>query len=241
MTYQTQILGDPGEACKKAECVDCGSCTAAAATINNNLETMDIGPFSVRILKPFGALLKRVLEKVKEKDPPLFWNLKTAGANCCRPPKIRGEVKVGKLSNHAWGCAIDLYYGPTIDDQGDDKAQEGLFRLSKYMNNESIYWGAGFDTEDAMHFEPSRQLLHTWACDAAAYGLTGITRPSDCDATTAALDGAGDGTTVAATEETSADAGGDVAVAEDAPHSDMDGFLANADAGYTVESGAVGL
>jgi hypothetical protein len=173
MTFQTSILGDPGAACRTAACVGCG-CRATSRLIRDNLERMDVGPFTVTTLRPFGILFKQVMEEVKTARPELFWGLRTAGSSCCRPPKIRGVVKEGSLSNHAWGAAIDVYYGPSNDVQGDNKAQDGLLALSRYMNDKKIYWGAAFTVEDAMHFEPSKQLLIEWVCTGQLTGVTSV-------------------------------------------------------------------
>jgi len=173
--FQTSILGDPGDECRNnADCINCGRCHAESSIINANLQHIDIGPFSVTILAAFGHLLREMFDEIKTARPELFWGLKTAGANCCRPVKIEDTVRVGTLSNHAWGSAIDLYYGSHLDKQGDKKTQAGLLALSRFMNDRKIYWGAGFPTEDSMHFEPSQQLLIEWVCEGKISGVSRV-------------------------------------------------------------------
>jgi len=238
MSFQTSILGDPGDNCRNnADCVHCGHCTAESAHLREHIGQVDLGPFSIQILRPFGDLLKTIFDEVKEARPELFWSLRTAGANCCRPPKISGVVRVGSLSNHAWGSAIDLYYGDSIDAQGDDQAQAGLFALSSYMNAKKIYWGAAFGTEDAMHFEPSRELLIDWVCEGKFPHISSVPG-HPCDGRTASNEASDEDVEEAQNESESPDSG----VVDDASHDSMDEYLAsasNANQEYTTESGAV--
>jgi len=184
--FQTSILGDPGDTCRNdASCTDC-HCKAQSQIIQNNLILIDVAPFSLTTLKPFGELLQQTLEEVKTARPELFWGLKTAGSSCCRPVKIRGTVRTGSLSNHAWGSAVDVYFGAAIDAQGDDQTQAGLLAIAKFLNDKKIFWGAGFPVEDSMHFEPSKQLMIEWVCAGKIAGVTSVPgQPHACDAISA--------------------------------------------------------
>ena len=49
-----------------------------------------------------------------------------------------------------------------LDARGDNKVQFGLTLIAPIFNRHNWYWGAGFPTEDGMHFEVSLQLLRQW-------------------------------------------------------------------------------
>jgi hypothetical protein len=70
---------------------------------------------------------------------------------------VRGSTTA--ISNHAWGTAIDLTLDGVLDRRGDGRVQVGLTRIAPIFNRHSWFWGAGFRTEDAMHFEGSDELI----------------------------------------------------------------------------------
>ena len=123
-----------------------------------------MGPIRVTGLKVALDSLAQVLEDVRREVPDLHALIGTAGMVCCRYKKIRGQI-VREPSNHSWGAAIDLTIGGRLDAQGDNRVQRGLLILSRYFNTHGWYWGAAFPTEDAMHFEVSRELLLKWRND----------------------------------------------------------------------------
>ncbi len=73
---------------------------------------------------------------------------------------VRGSKT--SISNHSWGCAIDFTLEGKLDTRGDEKAQKGLIRMHPIFNRHDFFWGAAFKTEDAMHFEISRQQMLKW-------------------------------------------------------------------------------
>ena len=73
---------------------------------------------------------------------------------------IRGST--ASISRHAFGVAIDLSVGGTIDAMGDGKTQFGLILLADYFQAEGWLWGAAFSREDSMHFEVSADLFERW-------------------------------------------------------------------------------
>lgn len=104
------------------------------------------------------ASLKRVLEHVKRADPELFKALGHAGMLNAR--LIRGSKST--WSNHSWGFAIDLTLNGLLDTRGDGMVQSGLLTLYKYFHREGWFWGAEFNTEDAMHFEVAEETFLRW-------------------------------------------------------------------------------
>jgi hypothetical protein len=128
------------------------------------LVTQDVGPFRCTGLKPFILLLMRVFRRIQQTNPALYARIGTAG--CLNVRKVRG----GRLaSNHSWGTAVDLTIGGKLDARGDDRTQDDLtqiyahFKADAMETGEWVFWGAGFDTEDSMHFEASNELIKKWS------------------------------------------------------------------------------
>ena len=124
-------------------------------SMKKRIVTKSVGPFRVTGLDVAVASLARVLEAVKRHDPEAYSQIGTAGMLCAR--FVRGSKK--KVSNHAWGTAIDLTFGDEVDERGDHKCQLGLLRVYHHFHAEGWYWGAGFPTEDAMHFELAEETV----------------------------------------------------------------------------------
>jgi len=159
-----ELFGHP---VKNAKYLPSGDCTPVNnATFAKRLETRNVGPFKVTGLKPALDSMTQILERVKAEVPDLYAMLGTAGMHCARFTKIRqknGTLKIGPgISNHSWGTAVDIKLKGQLDTQGDKITLRGLLVLSAYFNAASWYWGAGFSTEDAMHFEVSKGLLAKW-------------------------------------------------------------------------------
>ena len=73
---------------------------------------------------------------------------------------VRGSTR--NISNHSWGTAIDLTIAGILDPRGDNQIQFGLHLISGAFNSNGWYWGAGFTTEDAQHFEAGSALVQSW-------------------------------------------------------------------------------
>jgi len=170
--FQAGVVGTPGSHCLTQECVGCG-CSPESSIIRNNLAQVDLGPFTRPINKAYGSVFRAVMDEVRAARPDLFWGLKTDGAMCCRAVKLHGQIQ-NYFSNHAYGFAIDVYYGTKVDAQGDNKTQRGLLELAAYMNAKKIYWGAAFGLEDSMHFEASKELIVDMVCAGMIEGVTSV-------------------------------------------------------------------
>ncbi len=118
----------------------------------------DVGPFKVRGLRPAVASLRAVLAVIADAEPDLYPALGHMGMLCAR--LVRGSAIA--ISNHAWGTAIDLTLEGRLDTRGDGRVQVGLTRIFPYFNAAGWFWGAGFRTEDAMHFEAGDALIRQW-------------------------------------------------------------------------------
>ena len=80
---------------------------------------------------------------------------------CCR--RVRGTQK--SLSNHGLGLALDITIGGKLDARGDGMVQKGLLDLYSILKLHGLFWGAGFGTEDSMHFEVSAQTVRKWIAE----------------------------------------------------------------------------
>lgn len=138
------LLGNP----RSSYDVDCQPVTNP--TLKKLIVLEHVGPFKVTGLKPAVDDLRTIFSNVKDSNSELYSALGTAGMLCCR--LVRG-TKTGAISNHSWGTAIDIKINDELDRRGDDKVLHGLVELAPFFNQQGWFWGAGFGTEDGMHFE----------------------------------------------------------------------------------------
>jgi hypothetical protein len=123
------------------------------------MKVQDVGPFRVRGLAPAVDVLARILDDIEREKPDIHAVLNHVGMLCCR--LVRGSATA--ISNHSWGTAIDLTLEGVLDRRGDNRTQKGLLEIHPIFNRHGFFWGAGFPTEDSMHFEASDRLVRQWA------------------------------------------------------------------------------
>ncbi|WP_210249946.1 peptidoglycan-binding protein [Labrys sp. KNU-23] len=150
---------------------DCQPVTNPA--LKARMKTVSVGPFKATGFDLALEALKAVMADIKKEQPNVHAALGTAGMLCCR--HVRGSNS--SISNHAWGTAIDLTINGVLDPRGDNKVQFGLTLIAPIFNRHLLYWGAGFPTEDGMHFEASLQLLRQWRDSGKLFG--GVTELPD--------------------------------------------------------------
>ncbi|MDQ2065703.1 M15 family metallopeptidase [Xinfangfangia sp. CPCC 101601] len=150
-----EILGPPRDSFSQ----ECQGLTNPRLT--ELLETRQIGPIKVTMLKPALDSLERILERLKASDPDIYAKVGTAGALCVR--NIRGSST--GISNHSWATAIDLTLEGQLDGFADGGTQFGLLILAEYFNDEGWYWGAAYNREDSMHFEVGEETLRRWQAE----------------------------------------------------------------------------
>ncbi len=144
------LMGNP----RSSYDVDCQPITSSS--LKNLIVLEDVGPFKVTGLKPAVDDLRKIFSNVKANNPDLYSSLDTAGMLCCR--LVRG-TKIGAISNHSWGTAIDIKINDQLDRRGDNKVFQGLVNLASFFNKQGWYWGAGFGAEDGMHFEVGEKRI----------------------------------------------------------------------------------
>lgn len=150
--YMLALLGNP----RASYGFDCRPVTNPK--LLKLMVTDSIGPFRVTGIRPAVESLKQVFADIKVAQPLAYAALGTAGMLCAR--LVRGNKT--SISNHSWGTAVDFTINKVLDQRGDGMVQYGLAAVAPIFNKHGWYWGAMFGTEDAMHFECSRQLLAKW-------------------------------------------------------------------------------
>lgn len=150
-----EVLGVP----RSNQTVDCSGVTQPR--LKSLLETRQVGPIRVTMLKPALESLERIIATLRENEPDIHDALGTAGALCAR--LIRGSSS--SWSNHSWGTAIDVKLQGRLDGFGDGGTQFGLLLLAELFNKEGWYWGATYNREDSMHFEVGVETLRKWQAE----------------------------------------------------------------------------
>ena len=148
----TQIFGNP----RADYSADCQPVTNS--TLKRNITTASVGPFKVTGMTPAVRSLGEIMPEIQRLQPEVYAALGTAGMLCCR--WVRGSTT--SISNHSWGTAIDLKLNGILDARGNNQVQYGLTLIAPIFNRFGWFWGAGFTTEDAMHFEAGRALVEAW-------------------------------------------------------------------------------
>jgi hypothetical protein len=120
--------------------------------------TENLGPFRATGLLPAIGSLKEVLADIKREEPEVYEALGTAGMQRAR--FVLNSTTT--ISNHSWRTVIDLILQGKLDRRGDNRVQVGLAKIAPIFNHHGWFWGAGFRTEDAMHFEVSEEKIRAW-------------------------------------------------------------------------------
>jgi Putative peptidoglycan binding domain/D-alanyl-D-alanine carboxypeptidase len=136
--------------------------------ISELIVTKDVGPFRARGLAPAIEALTTIFAEIEQQQSEVYAGLGSAGMLCAR--LVRDSTSA--ISNHSWGTAIDLTLNGVLDQRGDGQVQVGLTKIAPIFNRHSWFWGAGFRTEDAMHFEASDELIRQWHSQGR-FGATG--------------------------------------------------------------------
>jgi len=143
---------------------DCGECRNHK--VSALLESRNVGPFKVTMIRPALDALERALKKLKTAHPELYKMLGTEGGMCYR--RVRGA---STPSNHAAGTAIDFNVGgvlPEMDTTPETPAliPNGFVILYGFLHGEGFAWGAGYRSRaDSMHWEISDETLRAWKAE----------------------------------------------------------------------------
>ncbi len=151
-SFMLATLGHPRESYTQA----CQGVTNPR--LKEAMETRQIGPIRVTMLRPALDSLTRVLARLEAEEPEIYASIGTAGALCAR--YVRGSTR--SVSSHAWGAAVDLTIENMLDGFGDGETQFALILVAEAFNDEGWFWGAGYGREDSMHFEVGEDLVTAW-------------------------------------------------------------------------------
>jgi hypothetical protein len=160
------VLGKPGPLTKE--------CSDPAGPFAQRVIRRDVGPFDVEGLDIAVESLDRIFAEVRAALPDVFKEARTEGMLCVRARRHNPTV----FSNHSWGCAIDLFFGVGVVEQGDPVAHRGNLLLLPFFNEHGWYWGAEFSgsSVDSMHFELAEETILKLGRDAV--GVVG-TSPAE--------------------------------------------------------------
>jgi hypothetical protein len=144
-----RVLGTPGQ--KTRDCSDPTGDFARRIVVRN------VGPFKVRGYNLAVDSLERIFAEVRREREDVFNAVKTEGMLCVRHRRNNPN----RFSNHSWGCAIDLFFGSGVVDQGEPRTHFGNVLLFPLFNKHGWYWGAEFsgDAVDSMHFELAEETI----------------------------------------------------------------------------------
>lgn len=129
----------------------------------DRMVTESVGPFRVRGHHKAVAVFRDAFAALRAQAPELYARVGSMGMLCVR--HVRGRP--GVLSNHGLGMALDVTIDGQLDVRGDDLVQRGLLTIHDVFTTFGIYWGAGFRTEDAMHFEIGADVVKQWIQDGS--------------------------------------------------------------------------
>jgi hypothetical protein len=133
-------------------------------TLKPQIVTRSVGPFRITGFDKALNSLTDIMTEIKTARPDIHAALGSAGMLCAR--FVRGSSI--SISNHSWGTAVDLTLDGNLDQRGDGLCQRGLAEIAPIFNRHGWFWGAGFRTEDAMHFEVGDDTVRSWFSSAPA-------------------------------------------------------------------------
>ncbi len=145
-----QKLGKPGTLTK--------NCSDPTGAFKKRVRFgVNVGPFKVSSLDFAVESLLQIFAEVEQKHPQAFQEVRTEGVLCVR----HRRTNPARFSNHSWGTAIDLRFGPRVVPQGKKLAHRGMLLLFPIFNRHGWYWGAEFsgDAVDSMHFELAEETV----------------------------------------------------------------------------------
>ena len=152
----------------------------ASQPVKDLLVSDDIDPTNDVVtatgIAPAVASLKQIFARINADHPDLMPLLASAGSLSVRTQHPTNGLPTTAISNHAWGCAIDLKMIGRAPDglvpaDADGKTYEGIATIIKYFNEAGWVSGAGYaiGTDDDMHFEVSKEKLAEWFTRAPTF------------------------------------------------------------------------
>jgi hypothetical protein len=136
--------------------------THASAPVQRLLQTASIANVHAIGIKPAIDSLASVLTAAFAETPPLKAALRSAGMLAVRLRRPTSGAHSDKISNHAWGTAIDLHL-LGHDAPGATGSHIPYFIALLVPHFNAAGWYSGIAFHDDMHFELADQTIHRWA------------------------------------------------------------------------------
>ena len=132
----------------------------ASAIVKAHLVTANVGPFRCTGFDRAVASLKAVLDSVATTHPDLHAVLGYGGMIAVRLRRPAHGAPSKRISNHAWGTAIDFLIDGKLFKETGGKVPRGIGLLIAPFNQAG--WFAGCAFQDAMHFEVAEETIAMW-------------------------------------------------------------------------------
>jgi hypothetical protein len=135
-------------------------CQPPDEQFRSRLESANVGPFTVTMLKPAITSLKSILNDIQAADAPLYRSIGSLGALC-----VRYQRGSQNFSSHAFGTAIDLSVDGRIIPIGGIASGDAAVKLRKIADvfeKAGWLWGGSYRVPDPMHFEVGSDLFEAW-------------------------------------------------------------------------------
>lgn len=134
----------------------------ASMAVHRMLQSVSIANVHAIGIKPAIASLTAILTAAFSATPALKEPLRSAGMLSVRLRRPTSGAPSDKISNHAWGTAIDFHLlGQDAPGATGSHIPYFIARLVPHFNAAGWYSGIAF--HDDMHFEVADQTIHRWA------------------------------------------------------------------------------
>jgi len=129
-------------------------------TLSSHVRVTGIKP----AIESLGRAVKAAIDAEANAGHDLDSVLGTEGMQNVRYRKPTSGAVSTKISNHAWGTAIDFkIVGHAAPGNTHDTVPRFIAVLIPFLNKEGWYSGVGFKARDTMHFEVADATMHAWA------------------------------------------------------------------------------
>jgi hypothetical protein len=129
-------------------------------TLSSHVKVTGIKP----AVESLGRAVKAAIDAELKAGHDLDSVLGTEGMQNVRYRKPTSGAVSTKISNHAWGTAIDFkIVGHDAPGNTHDVVPRFIAVLIPFLNEEGWFSGVGFSARDTMHFEVADTTMHAWA------------------------------------------------------------------------------
>jgi hypothetical protein len=136
-----------------------------ASDLVRALEVTDtVAHFRVNGIRPAVKSLQAIFARIEQDEPALAQAVGYSGMLVVRLRRPTSGPPSKKISNHAWGTAIDFHIdGHEPPGDTGQTIPLGIAKLVPYFNKAGWYSGISF--HDDMHFEVAEGTIRQWSGD----------------------------------------------------------------------------